>query len=306
MIKERSGGVRSGKMAKKILIAVPILIIILILLAFATLLIGYDVTRDVRYSEGEECTMDIYTPWGAENTDPIGCVILIHGGSWSGGDKSEEELRARLIARSGYMAVAINYTLFTAEADGTFDVHTMLNDVEAAISKIKKYAEDRGITIDKIATAGYSAGAHLALLYAYSRKDTSPIEVAFTASMAGPTEISPDIWGEDLTISIGNLLSTKNFDKDFIYTDYGEAILREISPTSYINSDSVPTLILQGAKDTTVPPANAEALKSALSEASVGYEYILLPSSTHALVEDIFGFISYHFTLIKWCNDYLS
>jgi acetyl esterase/lipase len=293
-------------MAKKILITVPLLIIILILLASATLFIGYDVARDVRYSDGELCTMDIYTPWGKDSGEAIGCVILIHGGSWSGGDKAEEELRARLIARSGYMAVAINYTLFTAEADDTFDIHTMLNDIEAAITAAKKYAEERGIAINKIATAGYSAGAHLSLLYAYSRHDTSPIDIAFTVSMAGPTEITPEIWGEDLTISIGNLLSTKHFDKNFIYTDEGKAILREISPTSYIAEGSAPTLILQGAKDTTVPPENAEALYAALSDASVNTEYIILPNSTHALIEDFFGFIGYHISLIEWCNEYFS
>lgn len=292
---------------KRILsIIIPISLLLMILLPAIILFTGYDVDRDVRYSEGTECTMDIYTPWGKENADPIGCVILIHGGSWSGGDKDEEELRARLIARSGYMAVAINYTLFTAEADDTFDVHTMLNDIEAAIIAAKTYAEERGIAINKIATSGYSAGAHLALLYAYSRKDSSPIDIAFAASMAGPAEISPEIWGEDLTWAIGNILSTKSFDKDLIYTDDGKATLREISPTSYINADSVPTLILQGAKDTTVPPANAETLASALSAASVEHEYIILPNSTHMLIEDIFGFVGYHLTLIKWCNDYLN
>ena len=293
-------------MKRIVFLIIPLALLLLVAMPIISILVGYTVECDIRYADGEECIMDIYTPWGAENHDSIGCVILIHGGSWSSGDKSDEELRARLIASRGYMAVTINYTLFTAEADASFDTDTMLDDIDAAISKVKSYAKERGITIDKIATSGYSAGAHLALLYAYSRSADSPIEIAFTASMAGPTKITPEIWGEDFTVSIGRLLTTEDFDKDYIYTAHGESALRDISPTTYISESSVPTLILQGAKDSIVPPQNAEALASALESARVAHEYIILPNSTHALSEDIFGFIGYHLTLLEWCNDHFS
>ena len=41
---------------------------------------------------------------------------------------------------------------------------------------------------------GASSGAHLAMLYAYSRGDKSPLPISFVVDAVGPVDIKPDNW----------------------------------------------------------------------------------------------------------------
>jgi hypothetical protein len=52
------------KNKRLLLLIIPISLMLTILLPLAAFFAGYEVTRDVCYSDGELCTMDIYTPRG--------------------------------------------------------------------------------------------------------------------------------------------------------------------------------------------------------------------------------------------------
>lgn len=47
----------------------------------------------------------------------------------------------------------------------------MVDEIGMAVQRIKKFSDNLGLNITKLATSGYSAGAHLSALYAYSRAD---------------------------------------------------------------------------------------------------------------------------------------
>lgn len=291
----------------KRLLALLLSIVILATAIFAvSYFTGYKIYRDVSYGEKSANVMDIYIPSDARGRKSDGCILFIHGGSWAGGDKAEEEARCRLYASRGYVVATMNYTLWSEQTSSDYSVFDVLDEIDLALIKIKEFAAERGVTLDKAATSGYSAGAHLALLYAYSHSSSAPMEIVFTSGMAGPTEISPEIWGEDMTLIIGERLSGEKITADMLRDGSADGLLSSVSPTSYITPDSAPTLIVHGDKDTTVPPANVDALTTKLDKNGVKYDCVYLEDSDHSLMQNPVGHLKYYKTLLDYCKTHFG
>ena len=288
------------------LIVIGVVLLISVAVGLIKYFTGYRVYRDVRYSDGENCVMDIYIPDRAYERETNGAVLFIHGGSWSSGTKSEEEGKCRLLASHGYITASIGYTLRNDANADEYNVSLVLDEIDAALLKLKSFTLEEGITVDKAATSGYSAGAHLALLYAYSRAETAPIDILFTAGMAGPSDMSVDVWGEELSMAITTMLTGENVTRDMLYSEKGEQLINSISPIYYVNERSAPTLIIQGGKDTVVPEANADNLLKRLSEFSVKNEYIYMDRSSHMLIENPIGRFRYYKRLIDYAKEYFG
>ena len=128
--------------------------------------------------------MDIYLP-KARSTATTKVMILIHGGAWSTGDKTDftayvDTLKRRL---PGYAFFNINYRLAT----GTPNLFpTQENDVKAAIEFIYSKRDEYNVS-DKFVLLGVSSGAHLSLLHAY--KYTSPVRIKAVVDFFGPTDL---------------------------------------------------------------------------------------------------------------------
>ena len=228
---------------------------------------------------------------------------MLHGGSWTGGDKEEATLRAIRLAGQGYVVASINYTLYSKENADGYTVDTVLSDIDAALAALSEYAAARGVRLVAAATEGYSAGAHLALLYAYTRGATAPVPVVFTAALAAPSDLS--LYGESGEWVTEMLTGIPLTDA---MRESGEtaALTASVSPVSYVASGGVPTVVAHGALDTTVPPAHAEALTAALCEADVPFVYHCFPNSDHTLVHDLGKRYAYNRTLTDFCREYLD
>lgn len=86
-------------------------------------------------------------------------VILIHGGGWRSGNKSQMNPLAQEIASHGYSCFAIEYRL-SLEAKYPYGVY----DVKNAIRFIKDNAGKFNVDPDKIAVLGCSSGGQMAAL----------------------------------------------------------------------------------------------------------------------------------------------
>lgn len=295
---------KKRKKYKKILAGI---FLALLLCAFACVLryfTGYEIIRNVSYGEKEANVMDIYVPKKAYKRESNGCVVFVHGGSWSGGDKKEEAARCRLLACRGYMAVSVNYMLKSAETADTYSVFSVLDELDAALSKVKTFAAERGITVDKAGIAGYSAGAHLAMLYGYSRAETAPLTIAFVGSMAGPADISAEVWGAEYASRVIKHLTGKSFTEQMLLSGEADALISAISPVAYVSENAPPTAILHGTKDGTVPVSNTESLIDALSKNGVCYDYVCMKRADHMLIRNPFKHLYYYHILIKYAKTY--
>ena len=157
------------------------------------------VCENIAYGNKERNVLDLYLPAGAEKRDEHALVLFLHGGSWTSGDKSSMADDCRFFAERGYVTATMNYSFLNMTGEEKSDFTTMLTEIATALSAIKNYAAAQGVNVTRVALAGYSAGAHLALLYTYSMGEQSPLPVLFAHSKAGPADFrtfspsSPDV-----------------------------------------------------------------------------------------------------------------
>ena len=289
-------------LSKLLLVALFISIVGGLVIFFGT----YTLYRDVSYGEKEANVMDIYIPNKAYRRESNGVILFIHGGSWSGGDKSEEAFRCRMLASQGYIVANVNYTLWSEQTANTYHVSQVLDELDAALLRVQSFALERGITVDKAAPVGYSAGAHLAMLYAYSRAETAPMDIAFVASMAGPAIVSPAVWGEDMAIRVTRRLTGVEISPEMLRSGEADALLASISPASFIGKSTPPTLLMHGGKDTVVPPANADSLVEHFTSNAVPYDYIHLKDSDHSLLQNPIKHLKFYGMLFEYCKRYFG
>lgn len=228
---------------------------------------------NVPYGSNAQQKMDVYLPAG-RNTATTKVIIMIHGGGWNAGDKTDlnqyiDSLKKR---EPTYAIFNINYRL--AIAPDLFP--TQENDVKAAIEFIYNKRTEYLIS-DKFVLIGASAGGHLALLQGY--KHTSPVKVKAIVDFFGPTDLT-ELYNNPPTPLVPLLLSAVTSG-----TPTSQALLYQTSsPLNYVTAQSPPTLILHGGVDIVVPSSQSVLLKNKLQTSGVVYQYIFYPTEGHGWI----------------------
>ena len=101
---------------------------------------------------------DVFSPKN-HSIGPFPGVILIHGGGWRSGDKTQQNPMAEELALKGYVAASVEYRL-SIEALYPAGVY----DIKAAIRWLRSQATRYNIDTTRIAVLGCSAGGQLASL----------------------------------------------------------------------------------------------------------------------------------------------
>ncbi len=243
----------------------------------------FKVYSDIVYSSASERNvLDVYIPQEAYNREENGFILFIHGGSWATGNKEDKAADCIEAAARGYVAATMSFTLRSGETADSYSVDTVMKEIGLAIKKVKEFAAEKGINITKVAPSGYSSGAHLAMLYSYSRADESPVEIAFTANRVGPSDFSAEAWGKSGP-SLARSLAGKEITEKFIAEGREDEIVSYVSPVTYVTKDSVPSLFGYGALDVVVPAGNRESIINAFKNAGAEYDYVFYPVSGHGL-----------------------
>lgn len=262
--------------------------------------------RDLAYGEQQRQVLDLNIP--KDNDGEIGLILFIHGGSWIAGDKESYISAVEYASETyGYAAAAMNYRYMSE----TVDFYDMLDDIDSALKCIKEKGAENGVNINKVLLTGDSAGAHLSLLYAYSKAATAPITPAAVVSNSGPTDLV------DENFYINNTLGTPDYvatlfsygcGQYFTYAEKAtaEQALWNVSPVYYVNENTVPTVINHGMKDSIVPFSNAEALDAKLTEYGVPHDFNIYPNSDHDLGADEENRLKANDLLLEYCQTYLN
>lgn len=104
----------------------------------------------------ERQVLDIYAPEGAKNL-PV--VFWIHGGGWQAGDKTDVQIKPRVLAERGFVFVSTNYRLLPE-----VEMDVLTRDVAKSLSWVHKHIAGHGGDPARIFVMGHSAGAQLAAL----------------------------------------------------------------------------------------------------------------------------------------------
>jgi acetyl esterase/lipase len=140
-------------------------------------------------------TMDLYFPSGATSNGNYPLVMMIHGGSYLNGDKTDVSSYCNILADSGFVVASINYRVGWRSGNGTCDGDTVsliqagyraLQDANAAMRFLITNATSYGIDTSWVFTGGSSAGSSLALNTAYISNNISMLFMPGEYSLLGP------------------------------------------------------------------------------------------------------------------------
>lgn len=241
---------------------------------------------DLAYGRHERQVLDLYLPENMQGE--TGLVLMIHGGAWIAGDKEGYKDALEYASTSlGIAAAAINYRYLGENVT----IHDILDDIDAALAVIKEKGAKTGLDINKVLLTGSSAGAHLSMLYAYSRDDTAPVKPVAVVSNCGPTDLTDEGFyignalGDEETIAY---LMSLCIGKNFSYAEKDAYIeeLKAVSPLYYVDESTVPTVVNHGMVDDIVPFSNATALVESFEKNGVKYDFNVYPNSGHGLDND--------------------
>lgn len=234
--------------------------------------------RDVVYGKGggEDLKLDLARPKGGDG--PFPCVLVFHGGAWRGGTKTAHDDLTWKFARRGYVSATVGYRFCPKHA-----FPAQVEDAKCAVRFLRAQAHRWGLDPDRIGAAGFSAGAHLAMMLGVTGREEglegdggwpdASSRVQAVVSFFGPT----DFLAKDIPAVTRPLL------RDFIggTPENREEAYRRASPISHVGRGDAPMLLFQGTKDPLVPHTQAYALVEALTAAGVPARVELLVGSGH-------------------------
>jgi acetyl esterase/lipase len=235
-------------------------------------------------SGASELKLDLMSP--ATGDGPFPAVLLIHGGAWHAGNKSDVRPIMPDFVRHGYVAISPQYRFCPKD---TFPAQ--VHDVKAAVRWIKANAKKYRIDSDRIGAIGFSAGGHLALMLGVTaagdglegetERETknasgAPVgdsRVNAVVNFFGPTDLADDDIPE----------ISKPLVKDFLggTPEAKPDAAKKASPLTYVSKDDAPVLTFQGTNDPLVPYTQAIKLARAMTAAGVPGRVELMIGASH-------------------------
>ena len=158
----------------------------------------YNVNGGEDYSANKASNnFDLYVPKALNKNDKHTVILFIHGGAWVSGFKTDVNDYIFEFANRGYITATIKYTLLKRSMDNpALSIFRNLDEIDACIKGIKSALGDLEFdtTKTKLVIGCASSGAHLAMLYTYSRGQSSALPISFLVDAVGPVDIKPNAW----------------------------------------------------------------------------------------------------------------
>ncbi len=241
---------------------------------------GVTEERDVVYGRvgQRELKLDLALPAIKRSpTEKIAGLIFVHGGDWSGGERSIYHYYTRRFAKSGYAAATISYRL-----SGEAPFPAAVQDAKCAVRWMRANADRYGIDPDRIAILGGSAGGHLALMVAYSDSPDLEGDGGHAASSSRVAAVV-DFYGPvDLTTEEARAAGAVQKFLGGTFADRQADYVRA-SPITHLDAHDPPTLIIHGALDEIVSIRQSEQLVERLEALQVPYAFQRLEGWPHTL-----------------------
>lgn len=245
--------------------AVAVLFLLLLLSSaylFRGLLGAVYFEKDIRYGQagGFPLHLDLAQPRFGRG--PYPALLIMHGGGWSKGDKTDMDFLAKMIASRGYVAMSVQYRL---SPDYIFPA--AVHDVKCAVRWVRAHAEKLQVDPQRIGVLGGSAGAHLALMLGTTQvedglegsgcNDGYSSEVQAVVNLVGPADLT--------------LKGISHFVKVFVGGPENQLLekARRASPITYVDAKDPPVLTVHGDSDTVVDYQHALLLQKTLQKAGV-------------------------------------
>jgi acetyl esterase/lipase len=223
------------------------------------------VALNVFYGSDENQVFDIYLP--ENRTTSTKTIILIHGGSWVSGDKSDMNTIKSFIStlHPNVGIINMNYTLSGVNNP---PVPMQTEDISAVVDYLSTNKSSLIIS-DDIGFIGVSAGAHLSLLWSYAYDANNQVDMV--CSIVGPTNFTdPNYYDNPLYQPVFQLFGNPSIE-----------FLESASPYYRATATSPPTQLFYGGMDPLVPTSQGVEMDAQLTTLGVTHEFHFYPDEGH-------------------------
>ncbi len=241
------------------------------------------VFQDIVYAqhEGVKLELDLFIPNEPAPQEGYPLVIALHGGAWCTGSRKDMKWAGLLLACRGMAVASVGYRLAPE-----FRYPAQLNDCQAALIWLKGNAPNFGVNPNCISAFGISSGGHLALLLGlkiaqWSDKErVEKGELKKIVALFPPTDLTAPYYRESAEKP---LPFTPNYLLNFLGATYDEnpEIWHNASPIHNVNPNAPPCFIIQGKKDSIVPPDQAIQFAEAMRKVGGKVTLVLIDGLGH-------------------------
>lgn len=220
------------------------------------------IATDVAYGPGPRHRLDVYGPDREQADAPI--VVVIYGGSWNSGNKSDYAFLGRALAARGFVAMVIDYQLVPNVRFPAF-----VEDCARAVAWARQNGANYGGAPSQLFLLGHSAGAYNAAMVALvpdylQRFKVTPEILSGVVGLAGPYDFLP----LDTASTIAAFGKTED--------------LAKTQPVNFVSNRAPAMLLATGVHDETVYPRHSKDLARRLQNVGTPAVLKLYPNLSHA------------------------
>lgn len=250
--------------------------------------VDFTVIKDINYSIvgwPQSLAADFYLPKSSsqeKNNWPV--VLMVHGGGWSGRDRSDMDSISKKLAKKGYAVFNVSYRFAPK-----FMYPAQVQDLQLALLWLQNNAIKYQLDLERVNAWGYSSGSHLVTQLASVKPGEaqtlhfSPPLPKIRAVVAGG--IPADLSQYNNSPIVVPFLGVKRDENPQLY--------KEASPINHISSDDPPVFLYHGKLDQLVEKEQSINYYHALLKAGVPADLYLHPLWGHFAMF-LFGGIAEH------------
>lgn len=226
------------------------------------------VRKGLAYAQRGErpLALDLYLPGPSQTRPPV--VVLVHGGGWRSGDRSNlAPLAARLAAR-GYAAATVSYRL-----SGEAQYPAAIIDVKDSLAWLASHQQEFGFDASRIVVAGGSAGGQIAALVGMTdRSVRAVINIDGLSDFTSPEALKHEDDPAKNPSAAGAWFGGRYAEKRTLW--------HEASPINYVGKDSPPVLFI-GSGEARFS-VGREAMVERLAANGVRSSVVVFPGTPHS------------------------
>jgi len=214
--------------------------------------------------DGRSLSLYLTKPSNWQATDERPAIVFFHGGGWTGGEPGQFTEHSKYLASRGMVAVQVQYRLLDKKSNAP--PVACVADAKSAMRWVRGHAKELGIDPNRIASAGGSAGGHLAAFVGMVEGgDTAEEATSISAKsnamvLFNPVfENGPGGWG---------------------HTRVGDRY-QEFSPFHNVSQDDPPAIVFLGSQDALIPEKTVHDFKANMERVGVLCEVMIFEGQPH-------------------------